>query len=274
MDVETRFWKRCSSCKKEIGYSTTYQVCNVSTCNRKRTGLVFCSVACWEMHLPLMRHREAYAVEKRSPSLEKWRLENEVMAAKGSGRGASKGRASGAGRSSSSGPTVRKRASAAPSADGELPRDILIVVTKAKNYIRARSGMNTSDGVMPVLSEHVRMLCNVLINNARQDGRKTIMDRDMPAPMSMLRAGDDESPGDDLPRDILIVASKLKKYVRAKSGMNTSDSVMSGLSDHVRSWCNLAIRNAGKDGRRTVLDRDVPGPSDGPVVRARPPASD
>ncbi len=57
--------------------------------------------------------------------------------------------------------------------------------------------------------------------------------------------------------DILIVVSKLKKYIRDRSGMNTSDSVAEALSGHVRALCDDAIRTAGTDNRRTVLDRDV-----------------
>jgi len=60
----------------------------------------------------------------------------------------------------------------------------------------------------------------------------------------------------DIPLDILIVVSKLKKYIRARSGMNTSDSVMSVLSDMVREQCDNAIRRANQDGRKTVMDRD------------------
>ena len=71
-------WRRCSSCKKEIGFTTTYWVCNVSTCNRKRTGLVFCTTSCWDVHLPLMNHREAWAEERRAPTREAWRREQEA----------------------------------------------------------------------------------------------------------------------------------------------------------------------------------------------------
>ncbi len=67
MTASPPFWRRCSSCKAEIGFAAPHWVCNVSTCNRKRTGLVFCSVACWDTHLPLVRHRDAWAVEKLSP---------------------------------------------------------------------------------------------------------------------------------------------------------------------------------------------------------------
>jgi hypothetical protein len=54
----------------------------------------------------------------------------------------------------------------------------LIVASKLKSYVRARSGMNTSNGVLDVLSDSVRALCDEAIRSARRDGRKTIMDRD------------------------------------------------------------------------------------------------
>ena len=60
--------------------------------------------------------------------------------------------------------------------------------------------------------------------------------------------------------EMLIVISKLKKYIRERSGMNTSDSVADVLSVHVRAICDEAIRNAAMDERKTVLDRDVPTP--------------
>jgi histone H3/H4 len=60
--------------------------------------------------------------------------------------------------------------------------------------------------------------------------------------------------------DVLIVVSKLKKYIKDRSGMNTSDAVAEVLGEHVRSICDEAIRAAARDGRKTVLDRDVPHP--------------
>ena len=60
-------WRRCSACKNDIALGAVHWVCSVSTCNRKRTGLVFCTVDCWEVHLPTERHREAWAVEARAP---------------------------------------------------------------------------------------------------------------------------------------------------------------------------------------------------------------
>ncbi len=60
-------WRRCSACKDPIALGAKYWTCNVSTCNRKRTGLVFCSVTCWDVHLPGANHREAWAVEQKAP---------------------------------------------------------------------------------------------------------------------------------------------------------------------------------------------------------------
>jgi histone H3/H4 len=52
----------------------------------------------------------------------------------------------------------------------------------------------------------------------------------------------------------------MKKYIKDRSGFNCSDAVADMLSDHVRAVCDDAIRNAAKDERKTVLDRDVPRP--------------
>ena len=65
---------------------------------------------------------------------------------------------------------------------------------------------------------------------------------------------------DVVDNDILIVVSKLKKYIKERSGMNCSDAVAEVLSDHVRAIADESIRAAGRDERKTVLDRDVPRP--------------
>jgi histone H3/H4 len=56
--------------------------------------------------------------------------------------------------------------------------DVLIVVSKLKNYIRSQAGMNTSGNVAATLSDIIRRLCDEAIARAKQDGRKTVMDRD------------------------------------------------------------------------------------------------
>jgi histone H3/H4 len=56
--------------------------------------------------------------------------------------------------------------------------------------------------------------------------------------------------------DTLVVASKLKAYIREKSGMNTSAAVVDVLSTKLRGLCDQAIERAKSDGRKTVMDRD------------------
>ena len=72
--------------------------------------------------------------------------------------------------------------------------------------------------------------------------------------------------------DILVVVSKMKKYIKEKSGLNTSDAVAAVLSERLRGLCDAAIAAAQADGRKTVLDRDVPGGTTGPAG-ASPPAA-
>lgn len=56
--------------------------------------------------------------------------------------------------------------------------------------------------------------------------------------------------------NVLVVASKVKTYIKEKSGMNTSASVMEALTKVVERECNKAIENAKSDKRKTVMDRD------------------
>jgi hypothetical protein len=64
------------------------------------------------------------------------------------------------------------------------------------------------------------------------------------------------APGPAPEREVLVIASRLKDYIRARSGMNTSDRVMDVLSDKVRALADAAIERARLAERKTVLDRD------------------
>jgi histone H3/H4 len=133
-------WKPCSSCKKEIGFDAKYYECSVSTCTGLRTGYVFCSVQCWERHVPGAKHRDAAAVQRR------------IIA--------------------SSAPS-----SSAISRKDE--NEILVVVSKVKAYIKSQADMNVSDEIMDILSHRIRYFCDQAIKHAQADGRKTIQDKDM-----------------------------------------------------------------------------------------------
>jgi hypothetical protein len=62
--------------------------------------------------------------------------------------------------------------------DPRPPDEVLVVASKVKDYIRERSGFNTSAGVLSVLSEKIRDLCDDAIRTAIKNERKTVMDRD------------------------------------------------------------------------------------------------
>jgi hypothetical protein len=175
-------FRRCSICRREIDFEAKFWVCSVSTCNRSRTALFFCSVACWDAHLGEARHREAWAEERRAPTREAWARElaagledtADVPVPAPAPAPASRRVVV------ASPPTAGAATGAAR--DGELPREVLVVVSKLKAYVRARSGMNTSDGVVEVLSDYLRRACDEAIRNAAADGRKTVMDRDFRRP--------------------------------------------------------------------------------------------
>jgi hypothetical protein len=149
-DTDLHVWRKCTTCKKPISFRQVFWVCSVSTCTRDRTGLVFCSVTCFDIHVPILNHKNAGAIEKRAPSFTPTSTPSP----------------------SSSRPAVPREA---PSPEDE----ILVVVSKVKAYIRDRSGMNTSDSVMRLLSNKLRRLADEAIGRANQDGRKTVLDRDI-----------------------------------------------------------------------------------------------
>jgi hypothetical protein len=142
-------WKKCSSCKKDILTGQTYYVCSVSTCQGKATNYAFCGINCWDAHVPVERHRpdSAGAIERTAPK--------DLSAAE----------------------PVRRMVSAAPAA--KLGDDeVLVVVTKVRKYIAEKSGMNTSASAYDALTEKIKRLCDRAIEEARAQGRKTVMDRD------------------------------------------------------------------------------------------------
>ena len=174
-------WRPCSSCKKAIGLNSVYWACNVSTCNRKRTGLVFCSVECWDAHVPLYNHREAWAIEARSPKTREPEEAAPVRPAVSSGSPARSGKSLSEREKfilGLDGQAAEDDEREEVMTEGNAEKEILVVASKLKNYIRGKSGMNTSAAVIDVLSDKVRELCDQAVEAAKRDGRKTVMDRD------------------------------------------------------------------------------------------------
>lgn len=164
-DTTPDHWRKCTTCKKTIGFGQIFWVCSVSTCTRSRTGLVFCTVTCFDIHVPILNHKNAGAIEKRAPTLKQYQ---EELARES----APKPAASGAPSTSAPRPAVPRDPVAAED-------EILVVVSKVKAYIRERSGMNTSESVMRLLSHKIRRLADDAIGRANQDARKTVLDRDV-----------------------------------------------------------------------------------------------
>jgi hypothetical protein len=161
-------FKPCNVCKEPIALGAMYWVCSVSTCNRKRTGLSFCSVSCWDAHLPFAKHRESWAVEKTAPTTR---------------QGESPPTATRRSMEKKAGQGRRRIVRTTPAAGEEAvpePDEVLIIASRLKDFIRAESGFNTSDRILGPLSELVRKACRDAIKKAERDERKTVLDRDIP----------------------------------------------------------------------------------------------
>ncbi len=186
--IETRnFWRLCTTCRRELPFGEDYWVCSVSTCNRKKMPLTFCSIPCWDAHLPTMRHRDAWAEERRAPTRQQWEAEQASAPAAPKPRRPVQRRivaerSAPEMASSAAAPAAPLGTNPAPEitlSDEDLPRDILIVASKLKKYIKARSGMKTSDTVLAALSDVVRKSCDEAIRSAARSERKTVLDRDV-----------------------------------------------------------------------------------------------
>lgn len=153
---EATYWRKCGSCKKEIGFNTIYQACNVSTCRK----LVFCSVDCWNLHNPVMNHKNSWAEENLSPKRENYVADNDDNAPRRI--------------------LVNSKAvSSTNDSTGNGNEDeILIVASKLKQYIKDKYDLSTSANVMDALSNIVRRQTDRAVAKARSEGRKTVMDRD------------------------------------------------------------------------------------------------
>jgi hypothetical protein len=148
--MEMTYWRKCGSCKKEIGFNTIYQICSVSSCSKH----AFCSVNCWDLHNPIMNHKSSWAEEKRSPN------KSDAV---------------------SEASEAPRRVIVTPKqtiSEAHDTHEILIVASKLKQYIKDKYDMNTAASVMDVLSNNVRRMTDRAAEKARSEGRKTIMDRD------------------------------------------------------------------------------------------------
>lgn len=212
-------WKKCTECRTDIAFGATYYQCSVSTCNRARMPLVFCSVVCWDSHLSSVRHRDAGAIEAKAPSKAQWEKELAEL-------------------------PPEKPAPALTSDKPPPPRVSQQTPMAGTGVVAAvtRRADETRPNMIPPMP-------------AQEAPRRVITPAPTPAASS-----DGPALSDVVDKDVLIVVSKLKKYIKDRSGFNTSDQIVDVLGDHVRAICDEAIRAAARDERKTVLERDVPRP--------------
>ncbi len=55
----------------------------------------------------------------------------------------------------------------------------------------------------------------------------------------------------------LVIASKVKAYIKDKGDLKCSAAVIDALSDKIRAVCDAAIQSAIADKRKTVQEKDV-----------------
>lgn len=57
--------------------------------------------------------------------------------------------------------------------------------------------------------------------------------------------------------EILVVTSKVKKFIKEKGEMNTSAETIEVLTKAIEQLCLRGIESAKNDGRKTVMARDI-----------------
>ena len=153
-----RRWRRCSSCKKEIGFTSDL-------------------LGLQRLDLQPQAHRARVlhdVVLGRPPAAHE--------PPRGLGRGAPRAHARGVaaragGRAEGGAPPPRgprprprrrrrRRRRAPPRRRAPAEPEILVVVSKLKAYVRERSGMSTSDSVSELLSDRLRRMCDEAIQRA------------------------------------------------------------------------------------------------------------
>ncbi len=57
-------------------------------------------------------------------------------------------------------------------------------------------------------------------------------------------------------KETLVIASKVKTYIKEASELKCAAAVIDVLSDKVRALCDEAIKHAKADGRKTLQEKD------------------
>lgn len=128
--------------------------------------------------------------------------------------------------------------------------EMLIVISKVKKYIKETGSMSTSQSFFAPLNEDIYQSLDQAISHAERTERKTVMGKDF-----NLYVDSPEI------KEVLVVASKVKKHIKEKNGYSTSSQCMEQLTVRIQKICNKAIENATAAKRKTVMDRDFEAPT-------------
>lgn len=121
----------------------------------------------------------------------------------------------------------------------------LVIISKVKAFIKEKQGLSTSQSFFEPLNKDITNQIDMAIEQAQKMKRKTVMGRDFSFYKENAK-----------PDAALVVASKVKKYIKEKNAMSTSAQVIDQLSVRVERLCLNAIKNTVESKRKTVLDRD------------------
>lgn len=58
-------------------------------------------------------------------------------------------------------------------------------------------------------------------------------------------------------KEVLVIASKVKAYIKKSGDLKCSAAVIEVLSEKVRALCDAAIEKAKADKRKTLLEKDL-----------------
>jgi histone H3/H4 len=126
----------------------------------------------------------------------------------------------------------------------------LIVISKVKKFIKEQADFNTSAGFFEPLNQDVVQACKDALAHAQKLGRKTVMGKDFNLYIENPKIG-----------ETLVVASKVKKFIKDEAGLSTSSNAIDQLTNRIQTICLKSIENAKADKRKTVMDRDFQAPT-------------
>lgn len=126
----------------------------------------------------------------------------------------------------------------------------LVVISKVKKFIKDQADCNTSANFFEPLNEDIVKACREAALHTQKIGRKTVMGKDFNLYVETVDVGES-----------LVVTSKVKKLIKDEFGLSTSSAAIDQLTNRVQTICRLAIENAKKDKRKTVMDRDFTAPT-------------